>query len=433
MTRRTLTSVALAPPVPPVSSWPISASANKRYLVDNTGAPWLMVGDNSLQSVMSGITEDDASIVFQTRDNQGFNACWIHLYSNYGGNVMGNPFNTMTDVSTPNETFFAHVDRILNMAKTHGMLVFLDVAGLNGRGNDTAFNNNGTTKLNNFGKYLGNRYRAQGNIVWTYGNDWPQGTGDSQILALANGIQSADTGGHPMAVETFPVPSLSTDRTQFQSLIDINCVYTYAPSWITNKRGWNLASPKPVGGFEYQYEGGTLEGYTGTLRIVRSNMHWGQLYGGNAGQQYGHSAVWNLNHSRMGNLTSPGAQQVVFFKNLYVGRRWYDLVPDFGHTIGTAGLGLMQQPGQNNAMGTMEATTVAATADGALCIAYMERRRDLTINMTKLANGLSAKWYNPAMGTYTAGGGPFANTGSRVFSPPNRTTNDNDWALVLEP
>lgn len=435
MARRTITNVSLLPPTPVADMWPIRASSNNRYLVDNTGSPWLMVGDNSLQDLMSNFSEITSGTVFQTRANQGMNSCWTHLYSNFGGaSINGNPFTTMTDVSKPNETFFAHVDRVLNSAKSNGFLVFLDVAGLNGRGNDTAFNNNGTAKLNTFGQYLGNRYRNQGNIVWTYGNDWPAGTADSQMHALKDGIVTGDGGTHPHAVETFPLPSLGSDRSGWANDVDIQCSYTYAPSWVNAKRGWLHSPTTPVCGFEYDYEGEALHGHTGTPLCLRQNAHWGTLYGGIAGWHYAKGGLWKATNSNaVGQLDSVGANQVKFYKQLYSGRRWYDLVPDHGHVIGTAGLGAMQQPAQGNDMTVMEATTVAATADGTLCIAYMERRRDLTINMAKLANGLSAKWYNPATGAYTAAGGPFANSGNRVFSPPNRTTNNNDWALVLEP
>lgn len=60
----------------------------------------------------------------------------------------------------------------------------------------------------------------------------------------------------------------------------------------------------------------------------------------------------------------------------------------------------------------------------------MERPRPLTVDLGKLANGLSAKWFNPATGAYTAAGGPFANSGSRTFTPPEG--GGGDWVLLLE-
>jgi len=51
------------------------------------------------------------------------------------------------------------------------------------------------------------------------------------------------------------------------------------------------------------------------------------------------------------------------------------------------------------------------------------------VNMAKLSGPATARWYNPATGTYTVvSGSPFANTGSRTFNPGA----SGDWVLVLE-
>ncbi len=62
-------------------------------------------------------------------------------------------------------------------------------------------------------------------------------------------------------------------------------------------------------------------------------------------------------------------------------------------------------------------------------IAYMERNRDTTVNMKKMAGPTTAQWFNPATGIYTTiAGSPLANTRSHVFTPPG----SGDWVLVLE-
>jgi hypothetical protein len=47
----------------------------------------------------------------------------------------------------------------------------------------------------------------------------------------------------------------------------------------------------------------------------------------------------------------------------------------------------------------------------------------------------SARWYDPTTGAFTAiSGSPFANSGTRAFSPPaaNHADGFSDWVLVLE-
>jgi len=67
-------------------------------------------------------------------------------------------------------------------------------------------------------------------------------------------------------------------------------------------------------------------------------------------------------------------------------------------------------------------------------MAYMPTRRTITVDMTQLSGPVTARWYDPANGTYSSiAGSPFANTGTRQFMPAgNNSVGDGDWVLVLE-
>lgn len=451
MTRRTLTAPKTASLPPPTSAWPIRPSSNGRYLVNGKGDPWFMIGDNSLQSIFFSANEADCTSVFTTRAKQGFNASWSHVYGSgatFGTSVNGNPFIPMTNVANINEAYFAHIDRMLNVAKSNGILIFLGVSGL-GAMVDAAFYNNGPTKLHAYGAFLGNRWKNQGNICWFVGNDWDGFRTDVQnnaMLALVAGISSTDTGNHPFSLEIYPTPNLSTDAKSrgWGPYIDINCSYTYAPSYTNAKKSWNVSPVVPCTGFEYLYEdmgdanndnNNGRHGYRGNPHNLRKNAYWGILYGTLAGYHYGNESLWRWSHSDIDFIDSTVASQMKWLRDLFSTRRWYDLIPDHNHSIGTAGLGqidtVFAQNGPTGWMDDVHATAVAATSDGRLLIAFMSNRTPLTINMARLVNGLSAKWFNPTNGVYSDGGGPFTNSGSRSFTPPSRT-GDNDWALILE-
>src|SRR5258705_472946 len=100
-------------------AWPLKASANGRYLVDQNNKPFFINGD-SPQRLMGSLSEADAETYFANREKYGINAVWIHLYTSWGHKVNGDPFTNDSDISTPNEAYFAHVDRFLNLAKQHG-------------------------------------------------------------------------------------------------------------------------------------------------------------------------------------------------------------------------------------------------------------------------------------------------------------------------
>jgi hypothetical protein len=393
------------------------------------------------------LSEADAETFLANRQSKGINANWTHLYTSWGGaKLNGNPFTSGdgvgSDVSAPNEAYFAHVDRVLNIAKNHGVCIFLGVPGINGmttaEGSALAFTRSGAVKAANFGRYLGNRYKSQGNIVWVIGNDYSgwNTPADSVVRAFMDGVLATDTGHHPMSAELYPTPKLAWDAPEYRSRIHLNLCYTYAPTYSTVKRGYNQGSGLPVIQFECIYEDdGTAtngrHGYRGTDRNLRSTLHWSILSGALGGYFYGHEGTWELDHDDLTtHLDTPAVAQLTYARNLYAQRRWYDLVPDFNHEIVTGGYGDFPAGAEwKYDLGTATATTAAATPDGRLMIAYMERNRDTTVTMKKMPGPTMAQWFNPATGVYTTiAGSPLANTGSHVFTPPG----SGDWVLVLE-
>src|SRR5215467_15122512 len=114
-------------------AFPLQVSSNHRYLVDQNGAPYLLVGD-SPQAMIGDISEADAELFFANRQAAGFNAQWINFLCNdytacrkdgstYDGIA---PFTTQGDLSTPNEAYFRKVDNVLQLAAKHGQVVLLD-------------------------------------------------------------------------------------------------------------------------------------------------------------------------------------------------------------------------------------------------------------------------------------------------------------------
>ena len=61
------------------------------------------------------------------------------------------------------------------------------------------------------------------------------------------------------------------------------------------------------------------------------------MLSGAAGQLYGSAHTWQLQKGWEANLDTPGVIQLSYMKNLFVSRKWYDLIPDQTHTVVTAG------------------------------------------------------------------------------------------------
>ena len=180
--------------------FPLHTEAGKRYLVDATGNPFLMLGE-SPQAMIGNLTEAEAELFLVNRKSHGFNTVWINLLcaSYTGCKADGTtydsiaPFTNGFDLTTPNEAYFARADRMLQLAAKHGFLVILDPIETGGWLNILL--SNGPDRAFTYGRYLGARYKDFPNIVWMSGNDfqdWGTPGDDEVVRAVALGIRETD-------------------------------------------------------------------------------------------------------------------------------------------------------------------------------------------------------------------------------------------------
>ncbi|HUK32708.1 MAG TPA: DUF4038 domain-containing protein [Vicinamibacterales bacterium] len=418
-----------------------------RYLVDQTGAPFLITGD-SPQALIVNLSEAEADSFFADRQAGGFNVMWINLLcatytggradaSTYDGII---PFTTSGDLSTPNEAYFKRVDDMLNLAAAHGLTVLLDPAETGSF--LSVLDANGVTKSRNYGRYLGNRYKNFDNIIWMSGNDfqsWSMNPGDDAVVeAVALGIKDNDT-RHIHTIELNYQVSGSLDDPNWAPIIALNASYTYFPTYAQVLTDYNRANAIPTFLVEANYEFEHNAADEGTPNILRRQAYWALLSGA-AGQMYGNGYTWPFRSGWQQNLDTPGSAEMGLVKFLFESRQWYNLIPDQDHTVVTAGYGTYTDSG---ALGDSDYLSAARTPDGSLVMAYMPTNqtpppmptvRTITVDMTKLGAPAYASWYDPTNGAFTPiAGSPLANTGTMQFTPVgNNSAGDEDWVLVLE-
>jgi hypothetical protein len=165
--------------------------------------------------------------------------------------------------------------------------------------------------------------------------------------------------------------------------------------------------------------------------VLRRQGYWAMLSGGK-GQLYGNAFIWTFMPGWRYYLDTQGAAQFTIWKNFFESMPWQNLVPDQAHTVVTAGYGTFGN--LQTRVNTSDYCTASKTPDGSFVVAYMPTAREITVNMASLKAQASAKWFDPSNGTYTTiPGGPFANTGTRQFTPPgNNHDGDGDWVLLLD-
>ena len=432
-------------------AFPLTVQPGKRYLVDAGGKPFLVNGDTAW-SLIAQLTRHEVERYLEDRRTRGFNTVLVSLIENhYSANPPANaygqrpfhdqqffsllPFWRIADYTTPNETYFAYADWVLRRAAEKGLLVLLapSYIGCCSDGWYEEMVANGPDRLREYGRYLGRRYRAFGNILWVHGGD-ANPPRKNLVRAIAEGIREFDGRSLHTAHAAPWTPAI--DYWEGESWLQVNNAYTAHP------KAW---SDRPV-------YADALEQYARResmpfflIEGVYENMHdanerdlrtqaYQALLCGAAGHVFGNDPIW---HFDMPNyeprpamtwqeaLASRGAQSMSHVRNLLLATQWWKLEPDSKNALLTNGLG----PAQDRAV-------AACSADGSFALIYLPSNRPVTVDLGRLAGPrIAARWYDPADGQFFGvSGAPFPASGSRRLQPsPDRNSSGfDDWVLILE-
>jgi hypothetical protein len=443
--------VALAQTAAAQAAFPLKLSENHRYLVDQNGKPFLMVGDTP-QGLMGRLTEEDAEYYFADREAHGFNTLgWIDVMcagndykwnkdavtpdgiKPFNGYVGGGTDFNHYDLSKPNEAYFTRLDHIVQLAEKHHLLVFIDP--IETIGWLPALRNNGMKAAYAYGQYLGNRYKGFTNVAWLNGNDfnmWTVPEDDDLVQAVSKGIRSVSP-NQIQTVELHVRTSSSFDDARWIPLIELNGTYTYSPTYIQMLHSYNQKPVAPVVMIEAHYDWedvGTPPDF-GTPYVLRKEDYWTTLSGG-IGQWYGNKYTWSFDDGWKDMIDTPGVEQLGIWAKFFSSLPWQDLVPDQDHSVLTAGYGTFGNV--DTRVSKSDYATAAKTADGSTVVVYVPTARAITVNMASLKGPAKPRWFDPSNGDYQdVSGGPVANRGSHEFTPPGKNhAGDGDWVLLLK-
>src|SRR5215471_15126612 len=430
-----LTLVVIAPAQ---SVYPLKASANKRYLVDQNNQPVFLVGD-SPHAMFVNLTVSDAATYMANRASYGINALWVEvLCGSYIPNCRADfstqdgivPFSTPGDISTPNPAFFSRIDAMIATAAQNGITLLIDTWETGGE--MPLLRSNGNTKAFNYGAYLGNRYKDSPNIIWITGNDFQSyldNTDNGLIHSIMHGIASVDS-NHLQTTQLYL--NGSHDDALLLPLTSLAAAYTYSPTYAQIYKEYNATPTLPVFMEEANYEGeNNLGADPSSFKVLRQQEYWSMLSGALAGQLYGSSVTAYFKKGWQHGLDTPGIAQLRIMKNFFTALQWWSLVPDQTHTVVTSGYGTFSASGPIH---TNNYVTTARISDGSVVLAYTPASTTLTVDMTKLSGPSTARWFDPSNGTYRSiSGSPLSNARTMTFTTPgNNGDGDSDWVLVLE-
>ena len=413
--------------------FPLKVSANRRYLVDQRGRPFLIAGD-SPQAMIGNLSLKQAAFYLADRHRAGFDTVLVDLLCNTytgcrsdGTTYDGiEPFRTPGDLSTPNPAYFARADAMIRLAAHYGMVVFLDPIETGGWLD--VLRQNGVAKDRAYGRWVGRRYKRFANVLWWNGNDfqsWQNPADDAVVLAVAKGIRETD----PQALQTVELNywrSGSLDDQRWRSVIRIDGAYTYYATYAQVSQEYERKRFMPVVMQEAGYEFDQLSDFIspGTPPVLRREEYWSALSGA-AGQLYGNHYTWPFLSGWQTHLDTVGSRQFGYLVRVLEGLRWYRLVPDIHHRLVTAGYGIYDE---SSNVASSDYVTAAATPDGKLALAYLPVGGTVSVDLARFRGRVRVRWFDPTTGRFQLSGSLLRNAGVVQLSAPGTS---HDWLLVL--
>lgn len=341
-------------------------SDNGHYLQTESGIPFFWMADTAW-TLCSRLTLEETEEYFNDRKRKGFNAVQISVLDPEKDpemrNVYGEPAIYDSNILKTNEKYWNRIDQVLDMAEKKGFYILLLpawgqlVTGDNWLGNQFPK----IIKEENaeeYGYWLGNRYRNRKNIVWCLGGDrHPVHKGEDfrQIWRkMAQGIARAVTGTKIRWNETSEYwkkilityhPTISDDPPAYSSSeyfrddpwLSINMLQSGHRDNVRNYDAiyadYYVVPVKPVWDGEPNYEDWKISTVPGEIKRyheawnVRKRAYWSVLAGA-FGHTYGHSCIWGMEDEKTKDgeelkytwkeaLNRPGAFQMGYMKRLF--------------------------------------------------------------------------------------------------------------------
>jgi hypothetical protein len=433
----------------PVTPLPrVRVSDNHRFLVTEDGAPFFWLGDTAWE-LFHRLTREDAAAYFVNRQRNRFNVIQAVALAEFDGLGTPNAYGELplidNDPARPNEGYFAYVDELVRLAAAHGLYVGLlptwgdKVTPMWGRG-PAVFD---AANARVYGRWLGQRYRDQANVIWVIGGDRPPVNDDADYRpiwrAMAAGIDEG-TGGVALMTYHPPGRRSTSEWLHDEPWLDLNMMQSGhgsghdTPVWEMIERDYRLQPAKPVLDGEPNYEDHPVNPWprwdpaSGYYRDhdVRKQTYR-SVFAGGCGVTYGHHAVWQfyaeprevINHADRPwteAIDRPAARQMRHLRALIESRPFLTRVPDQDLLASDVGSGA-------------EHIRATRDADGSYALVYLPESRPITVRMDAISGDTArAWWYDPRSGAASPIGA-FPAEGQRSFAPP---AEGPDWVLVLD-
>lgn len=434
----------------------IHTNPSGHFLITDSGKPFFWLADTAWE-LFHRLNRAEVELYLETRRAQGFSVIQAVVLAEMDGlhtpNANGHIPLLGDDPTRPNEFYFRYVDEIIRLAAEKGLYIGLLPtwgdkvhAGLWGVG-PVIFN---MENAKTYGRFLGERYRHDKNILWILGGDRPADGYESLWNAMAQGI--IDGLGYRPFFTYHPRGGMSSSNWLHDAnWLDMNMwqsghVLLDAPVWDMIQSDYERLPTKPTLDGEPNYEDHPIDPF---LRVwhpehgrytdydVRKQAYR-SVFSGACGYTYGHHSVWQFWAPERDPINSPmpaweeailrpGAEQMVHLKNLMFSRPYLSRMPAPQMLPGVPEI----PPTDNNIhFDPLRAAHPVATRDSVgtyALVYYPQAEQSLKVDLRCFPGRVKAWWFDPRNGkAHAVGEHPNEIvTFTSPFAGP-------DWVLVLD-
>ena len=392
-------------------------------LVDSSDEPFLIAGD-AAWSLIAQLDAKEIEHYLDVRRQQGFNTLIVNLVEAYFADDPPRttdglePFLSPGDWTTPNPDYFDRAAAILQQAADRGFLVLLFPAYLGFEGGDEGFyremEEQGPEAMQQYGAWIGRRFRDQSNIVWVNGGDFePPPAGLELVQAVADGIHAED----PVHLHTAHYGPESGGSDLDVDFLDLDTTYSwFSVGGLATAHYLRGGPPRFV--IESTYEGDNIGA---SSQRIRAQGYEAMLTGG-LGYVFGNTVVWHFPDDWDRSLETPGASGMSHLFGLFREIGWNDLVPDVDHQV------LVEGPGQ---VGDWDYAPTAMSEHS--IVIYNPNGSELTVALGA-DRAATFRWFDPTDGSFTEPQAVVPDTSDLVTfeAPGDNAASDQDWVLLID-
>ena len=424
----------------------LQVSPNKRFLQTADGQPFFWLGDTAWE-LFHRLNREEATTYLKHRADHGFTVIQAVVLAELDGLHDPNPYGEVPlendDLTKPREAYFQHVDFIvrkaaelnlyIGMLPTWGDKVFKDRWGLG----PEIFN---IDNARNYGKWIGNRYKHEKNIIWILGGGRnPRNENDVAIWrAMAAGIE--ESVGRENALMTFhPQPNKTEDGGSAKWFhndpwLDFNMFQTGhcrdINLWDKITYTYNLQPIKPVIDGEPIYEDHPVCFNANDLGISSAydvrKAAWLDVFSGAFGHTYGCHDIWQMyapNRQPVNGpgrpwhvaIDLPGAKQMKYLRMVIESRPMFDRIPENDLVTDALGAG----------------DRIQATRGKDYIFVYSVQGKKFTLQTGRISgNDINTYWFNPRNGELSSNG-RVPKKAQTEFIPPT-SGYGQDWVLIVD-